>query len=84
MEYSTVKGTVEDGGWSSLSGNFNKDPRFLNTETPQIKKQYYVPRPGSIAEDNAKEDPINSRNEDKAGTRRPQGQGYDIGCYEAS
>ena len=81
MEYSIVQGKKGDGGWSDVSNNFNNDPKFLNTLNP-TSKVYYVPDSDSKAINNAKDDSTNSKNEDIAGTTRPQSDGYDIGCYK--
>ncbi len=70
VEYSIIQ-----GGWSG-TGNYGTDPGFVDTTTDN-----YYPGSGSDAVDNAFNDASNP-DKDLDGNSRPNGSGYDIGCYE--
>jgi len=70
VEYSIIQ-----GGWAG-TGNFDTDPVFVDPASDN-----YKPGSGSDAVDNALTD-IDNPDKDIDGNSRPNGAGYDIGCYE--
>ena len=70
VEYSIVQ-----GNWSG-TGNFGTDPVFVDPSSDN-----YKPGSGTDAVDNALNDSGNP-DKDLDGNPRPNGNGYDIGCYE--
>lgn len=70
VEYSIIQ-----GGWSG-DGNYASDPLFIDPASNN-----YKPGAGGDAPDNAYNDSGNP-SDDLDGNPRPNGSGYDMGCYE--